>query len=246
MLVLHKTGTTPEEQELIKKYCLLRYSQSKKQQNKPSRRVLSYDRGTINDGLREVRPDDSIRNKDKASYNPIIKNIKMHNYNKLPVQGTPDRIDQVHGHISTEQVRNDHISTDQVHNDHNSTIITEDYSHGLVNYGWIEKLSKVPITDGRHRLLWLVMAPYYVNIVYRDIPKEDRRHDATIELQRYFHACDETHPSTLTDDEIDYYVDYCLEVEYYPPKWETFKEIEPYLAEHILKEAEKYGVQIDD
>ena len=31
-------------------------------------------------------------------------------------------------------------------------------------YGWIEKILENPLDDGRHRLLWLVIAPYLVNI----------------------------------------------------------------------------------
>ncbi len=31
-------------------------------------------------------------------------------------------------------------------------------------YGWIERLLANPVDDGRHRLLWLVVAPYLVNV----------------------------------------------------------------------------------
>jgi len=49
---------------------------------------------------------------------------------------------------------------------------------------WIEKLMRNPVDDGRHRLLWLVIAPYLVNVKRLDLE------EAFSEAKRYFEECD--------------------------------------------------------
>jgi len=50
---------------------------------------------------------------------------------------------------------------------------------------WIEKLLENPVDDGRHRLLWLVISPYLVNV------KKLSLEEAYREAKRYFEKCNQ-------------------------------------------------------
>ena len=68
---------------------------------------------------------------------------------------------------------------------------------------WIEKLMENPVDDGRHRLLWLVIAPYLVNV------KKLSFEEAYEEAKRYFQECDRVKRLTRRfDHEIRYYLQY--------------------------------------
>ncbi|MEM3768945.1 MAG: DNA primase noncatalytic subunit PriX [Nitrososphaerales archaeon] len=47
-------------------------------------------------------------------------------------------------------------------------------SKSLKRYEWIENLLNKPIDDGRHRILWLIIAPYLVNVKGLSIEKAER------------------------------------------------------------------------
>jgi len=68
---------------------------------------------------------------------------------------------------------------------------------------WIEKLMERPVDDGRHRLLWLVIAPYLVNV------KKLGLEEAYEEAWRYFQKCDRVRRLRRRfDREIKYYLQY--------------------------------------
>ena len=68
---------------------------------------------------------------------------------------------------------------------------------------WIERLMENPVDDGRHRLLWLVIAPYLVNV------KKLSLDEAYEEAKRYFEECDRVKRLRgRFDHRIRYYLQY--------------------------------------
>ena len=84
---------------------------------------------------------------------------------------------------------------------------------------WIEKLMEKPVDDGRHRLLWLVIAPYLVNV------KKLSLEEAYLEARRYFQECDRVKKlSRRFDREVKYYLQYAARKGLRPLSLRTLRE----------------------
>ena len=90
-------------------------------------------------------------------------------------------------------------------------------------YTYIAKLLLVPVTDGRNRLLWLVLAPYAVNILKMN------REGAIDLITEYLKGCDELKPCPKVLGLVEQYVDYATTIEggLKPPKQETLMANDP-------------------
>ncbi|MEM0288274.1 MAG: DNA primase noncatalytic subunit PriX [Nitrososphaerota archaeon] len=94
--------------------------------------------------------------------------------------------------------------------------------------GWIEELLQHPVADGRHRLLWHVIAPYLINV------KRLSLQDAFEIAQRYFDECSKIKPLDASfGREIIRYLKYAEKDGYPPWRLETIKEKDPQLFEII-------------
>lgn len=105
---------------------------------------------------------------------------------------------------------------------------------GKAAYGWIERLLTNPVDDGRHRLLWLVIAPYLVNVqrVGREFAKK--------RAVEYLKACGEVRAldgSLLKL--VDYYIEYSERKGLKPPSLRTLRLNYPDLYD-IIKKALPY------
>ncbi|MEM2936621.1 MAG: DNA primase noncatalytic subunit PriX, partial [Candidatus Bathyarchaeia archaeon] len=70
-------------------------------------------------------------------------------------------------------------------------------------YGWVEGLLDNPLDDGRHRLLWLVVAPYLVNV------KRLSRHEAKTIARNWLTECNRKKPIEGDMNRLAaYYIDY--------------------------------------
>ena len=84
---------------------------------------------------------------------------------------------------------------------------------------WIERLMEKPVDDGRHRLLWLVIAPYLVNV------KKLSLEEAYLEARRYFQECDRVKKlSRRFDREVKYYLQYAARKRLRPLSLRTLRE----------------------
>lgn len=81
----------------------------------------------------------------------------------------------------SEQVRNALIRIDQGLSEPRPRVRAE--KRTPASYGWIEKLLQHPISDGRHRVLWHVLAPFLINT--KKLPPEI----AEQVLREYFEKC---------------------------------------------------------
>ncbi len=90
-------------------------------------------------------------------------------------------------------------------------------------YTYIAKLLLTPVTDGRNRLLWLVLAPYAISILKMN------RESAIDMITKYFKACDELSPCPKVLSLVEQYVDYVPTIEggLKPPKQETLMTNDP-------------------
>ena len=90
-------------------------------------------------------------------------------------------------------------------------------------YTYIAKLLLNPVTDGRNRLLWLVLAPYAISILKMD------RDSAIDMITKYLKACDELKPCPKVLGLVEQYVDYVPTIEggLKPPKQETLMANDP-------------------
>jgi hypothetical protein len=98
-----------------------------------------------------------------------------------------------------------------------------EYSGNLCNgegYQYIAKLLLRPVKDGRHRILWLVIAPYVANIL------KLTREQALNAVQSYLKLCNELQP-TDTIESIVYYVDYAKQQGLKPPHLDRIKDTDP-------------------
>jgi len=106
-------------------------------------------------------------------------------------------------------------------------------TNGSASTGWIEKLFQHPVSDGRHRLLWHVLAPYYVNV--KKLPIEQ----SESELREYFSRCAELQrlsPSTSSFyRQIRYYLKLAERDGYPPWRLETIQKNDPQLYELVSK-----------
>jgi hypothetical protein len=98
---------------------------------------------------------------------------------------------------------------------------------------WIEQLLQHPVEDGRHRLLWHVLAPYLINV------KKLSPDQAEKVLQEYFEKCNAVRslePSSYSFKRLIRYYLKSAEKHGYPPwRLETIERQDPQLAQ-IVKE----------
>lgn len=112
--------------------------------------------------------------------------------------------------------------------------ITSDVKSVGSDYGYIARLIlSNPVIDGRHRLVWLVLAPYAINVL--KLSKED-----AIELVGgYLQMCNEAKPTTAINSS-EYYVTRAIITGLMPPKLETLQRTDSELYQ-IVTEALNSG-----
>ena len=86
---------------------------------------------------------------------------------------------------------------------------------------WIERLLKKPVGDCRHRIVWLVLAPYLVNV------KKLSEGDAKSRLIEYLNLCN-AHVKMERDGEnvealADYFISYAKSTGLKPPRLDTLR-----------------------
>ncbi len=96
---------------------------------------------------------------------------------------------------------------------------------------WIERLLQHPIPDGRHRILWHVIAPYLMNVKGLDL-------DQAFEVARdYFMKCNQLNPLSPSVSQFErtvrYHLKYAQSKQSKPQKLETIRERDPQLYELI-------------
>ena len=95
------------------------------------------------------------------------------------------------------------------------------------SYEFIAKLLLHPVEDGRHRLLWFVLAPYAVSILKLG------REAAIALVTAYLEECNKLNPCYDVLSTIEQYVDYAASIDLRPPKLETIRDSDPDMAEII-------------
>ena len=110
--------------------------------------------------------------------------------------------------------------------EHTKSIIA---SSASADYSYIASILLHPVTDGRHRLLWLVLAPYCVNVLKMS---ED---DAVELLSQYFDECDKIEPTDIDESFIQFHVNRAAAIGLMPPKLENIEDKDPDLAEILTK-----------
>lgn len=78
------------------------------------------------------------------------------------------------------------------------------------NINWIEKLLQTPISDGRHRAIGIILAPYLMNI---------KRVDETTAMQliiNWLRKCNELYPTSVSSSLIRYWLYYYRRRNYKP------------------------------
>lgn len=89
-------------------------------------------------------------------------------------------------------------------------------------YRYIERLLGNPVLDGRHRLLWLVIAPYLITV--KRLPLDDAKRIAS----NYFLSCSELKDLSANFERlIDYHLNRCRNLNLYPPSLRTLKANHP-------------------
>jgi len=90
-------------------------------------------------------------------------------------------------------------------------------------YRWVEKLLKRPIDDGRHRIIWLIVAPYLVNIL--GLPLEE----AYSRAAAYLESCSRIKPVEGDINRLaHYYVEYAARRKLKPLSLQTLRSKEEY------------------
>jgi len=95
------------------------------------------------------------------------------------------------------------------------------------SYAYIPKLLMHPVRDGRMRLLWLVIAPYFISVL------KVSPDDAIKYCQDYFEQCHELAPCTKVLESIPQMVDHARVAGLMPPRLETLEQSDPDLYEII-------------
>lgn len=96
------------------------------------------------------------------------------------------------------------------------------------SYEFIARLLLHPVSDGRHRLLWLVLAPYAVSIL--KMPRDD----AIDLVRKYLEECDKLKPCSDVINMVEQYIDYAAQVDLKPPKLVTIEDTDPDLFAVIM------------
>ncbi|MGB9615248.1 MAG: DNA primase noncatalytic subunit PriX [Fervidobacterium sp.] len=96
------------------------------------------------------------------------------------------------------------------------------------DYSYIYKLMLNPVSDGRHRILWLIIAPFTVNILH--LSEEE-----AIEVCReYIRRCQVLSETDAMED-VEYHVRRAKMISLFPPKLETLKRNHEDLYEIVCK-----------
>jgi len=103
----------------------------------------------------------------------------------------------------------------------------DDQKKGQTATGWIEKLLRHPLGDGRHRVLWHILTPYLINVKGLPIDR------AEAILDEYFLRCGEVRPLQPSAYSFKHLIRYHLrlaERDGYPPwRLETIERLDPQL-----------------
>lgn len=98
--------------------------------------------------------------------------------------------------------------------------------------GWIERLLKTPVRDARHRITWLILSPYLVNVKQVGIPEAKKT------LLDYLTKCNDLYRMDKDGDNlealVDYYISYANSVRLMPPRLSTLKESYPDVYEVVV------------
>ena len=97
------------------------------------------------------------------------------------------------------------------------------------SYEFIAKLLCHPISDGRVRMLWLVLAPYAVTIL------KQSRENAIFMVKTYIEECDKLKPCPKAISLVEQFVDYAAQIDLKPPKLVTIEANDPDLWVIITK-----------
>jgi|SRR5579875_231356 hypothetical protein len=95
-------------------------------------------------------------------------------------------------------------------------------------YEYIERLLSTPVSDGRHRIIWLILTPYLINV------KKLSEEDASMLIMKYIDKCNEL-TNTNAIDRLQYYIQYATVTGLMPPKLVTLQQTEPDLYNIITK-----------
>jgi len=101
------------------------------------------------------------------------------------------------------------------------------------SYQFIARLLLHPVSDGRHRLLWLVLAPYAVTILKLN------RESAIFLVMTYMEACDALNPCSEVLGMVEQYIEYSSQIDLHPSKLETIRASDPDMAEIIERAIEE-------
>ena len=85
-------------------------------------------------------------------------------------------------------------------------------------YRWVEKLMENPVIDGRHRILWLIIAPYLVNVKRLSLEEAEK------EAFNYLVKCSQLKPIEGSLNRlVKYYVEYAARTGLKPLSLETLR-----------------------
>lgn len=96
------------------------------------------------------------------------------------------------------------------------------------DYGYIVDLLNNPVADGRHRIVWLIISPFLVNIMKLSEEK------AIMVVKDYINRCKQL-TDTDADNEIEYHVRRAKSINLFPPKLCTLIKNHPDLYEIVKK-----------
>lgn len=94
-------------------------------------------------------------------------------------------------------------------------------------YAYIPKLLMHPVKDGRIRLLWLVIAPYFVTVLKQPSEKAEEY------CREYLERCDKLEPCGKALNSVYDMVDHARIANLMPPRLETLEQSDPDLYEVI-------------
>lgn len=94
-------------------------------------------------------------------------------------------------------------------------------------YAYIPRLLMHPVRDGRMRLLWLVVAPYFVTVI-KASPEDAEKY-----CRDYFTECDKLEPCTKVLNAVFEMVDHARVAGLMPPRLDTLETSDPDLLEII-------------
>lgn len=114
------------------------------------------------------------------------------------------------------------------------TFVTPSSERHTSDYTYIAKLIENPITDGRHRILWQVLAPYAVNVLKLN------RSDAMELVDGYIEMCNALKP-TNAGFKSAYYVDRAMITGLLPPRLDTIKRNDEDLYDTIVAAIGSYS-----